>query len=73
AGLALWSLVFLIMGLIDSVGYMSLNWLADDPSVPKTISGVIIGISMIYHGISKNPLPFCGTVLYGLGGMRSSF
>lgn len=67
AGLALWWLVFLIMGLLYYIDYTSLNWLEDSTPVPMAVAGVIIGISMIHHGLTKNPISFGGTVIYAVG------
>lgn len=73
AGLALWWLSFLIMGLLYFIDYTSLNWLSDSTPVPTAVAGVITGISMIHHGLTKKPISFGGTVLYGLGVILISF
>lgn len=67
AGLAIFWLIFLIMGLLYYIDYTSLNWLEDSTPVPTAVAGVIIGISMIHHGLTKNPISFGGTIIYGLG------
>lgn len=73
AGLTIFSLEFLITGLLYYIDYTSLNWLADSSPVPTAVAGIIIGVSMIHHGITKKPLAFGGTVLYGLGVVLTSF
>lgn len=73
AGLAIFWLIFLIMGLLYYIDYTSLNWLEDSTPVPTAVAGVIIGISMIHHGLTKNPISFGGTVLYGVGVNLTSF
>ncbi len=73
AGLALWWLAFLITGLVYFIDYTSLNWLADSTPVPVAVAGIVIGVSMVHHGLTKKPISFGGTVLYGLGVMLTSF
>lgn len=73
AGLAVFSLIFLVWGLLYYIDYTSLNWLADATPVPMAIAGIVIGAGMVHHGITKNPLPLGGTVLYGLGMILMSF
>lgn len=73
AGLAIFWLIFLIMGLLYYIDYTSLNWLEDSTPVPTAVAGVIIGVSMIHHGLTKNPISFGGTVLFGLGVNLTSF
>ena len=73
AGLAVFSLVFLIMWLLYYIDYTSFNWLADSTPVPTAVAGIIIGVSMVHHGITKKPLVFGGTVIYGLGIVLASF
>ncbi len=73
AGLALWWLSFLIMGFLYFIDYTSLNWLADSTPVPTAVAGVIIGISMIHHGLTKKPISFGGTILYGVRVFLTSF
>lgn len=67
AGLTLWWAVFLIMGLLYYIDYTSLNWLEDSTPVPIAVAGIVIGVSMVHHGLTKNPISFGGTVLYGVG------
>ncbi|MDE6787843.1 MAG: DUF1963 domain-containing protein, partial [Ruminococcus sp.] len=67
AGLAIFWLIFLIIGLLYYIDYTSLNWLEDSTPVPTAVAGVIIGISMIHHGLTKNPISFGGTMLYAVG------
>lgn len=67
AGLTLWWAVFLIMGLLYYIDYTSLNWLEDSTPVPVAVAGIVIGMSMVHHGLTKNPISFGGTVLYGVG------
>lgn len=67
AGLAIFWLIFLVMGLLYYIDYTSLNWLEDSTPVPTAVAGIIIGVSMIHHGLTKNPISFGGTVLYGVG------
>lgn len=73
AGLVLFWTVFLIMGLIYFIDYTSLNWLKDSTPVPVAVAGIVIGASMIHHGLTKNPVSFGGAVLYGLGVVLTSF
>lgn len=73
AGLAIFWLIFLIMGVLYYIDYTSLNWLEDSTPVPTAVAGLIIGISMIHHGLTKNPISFGGTILYGLGVNLTSF
>ncbi|MCM1133530.1 MAG: YwqG family protein [Ruminococcus flavefaciens] len=72
-GLVLFWTIFLIMGLIYFIDYTSLNWLEDSTPVPTAVAGIVIGVSLIHHGLTKNPITFGGAVLYGVGVVLVSF
>lgn len=73
AGIAVYSLIFLIYGLLYFIDYTSFNWLTDSTPVPTLVGSIIIGASMVHHGFTKNPISFGGTILYGVGVVLTSF